>query len=72
MKISNAELAAMKLSAAECLAHCRAFGAVVLVIMGDRGWRLYMLNGAAVPARLRAELIDRQWMVMGLLKELAR
>ena len=62
------------LEAAQVLSACRRGGALVLrVWVGGPGakWRLYILNGHAVPNELKARLLELQPAIMTLLRRLA-
>jgi hypothetical protein len=60
------------LEAAQVLSACRQAGALVLRICGpDKRWRLYILNGHAMPAELKARLLKLQPAIMTQLRKLA-
>jgi hypothetical protein len=60
------------LDAAQVLSACRRAGALVLRVYGPgKRWRLYILNGHAVPEELKARLLEQQPAVMSLLRKMA-
>ena len=61
------------LEAAQVLSACRAAGALVLRVCGDspQHWRLYILNGHAMPEELKPRLLELQPAIMTLLRKLA-
>ncbi len=61
------------LEAAQVLEACRHAGALVLRICDDPSgrWRLYILNGHALPEELKASLLELPPAIMTLLRRLA-
>lgn len=58
-------------AAAHVLSECRHYGGIVLRFKDGDKWRLHMLNGAAVPTRLKFRLLELEPWVMVLLRRLA-
>jgi hypothetical protein len=60
------------LEAAQVLSACRQAGALVLRVYGPANrWRLYILNGHAMPAELKARLLELRPVIMTQLRKLA-
>jgi hypothetical protein len=60
------------LEAAQVLSACREAGALVLRVCGPgKHWRFYILNGHAMPAELKARLLELQPAIMTQLRKLA-
>jgi hypothetical protein len=60
------------LEAAQVLSACRQAGALVLRVYGPgKHWRLYLLNGHALPAELKERLLELRPAIMTQLRKLA-
>jgi hypothetical protein len=58
------------LDAEYCIAEVRKHGGVVLRIPAEKGWRLYVHNGAGVPTELKFRLVELQPFVLVYLRRL--